>query len=218
MKRVLVLRPEPGASRTVEAARQRGLDPVSAPLFEIEPLAWEAPEASRFDALLLTSANAVRHGGNGVKGLRALPVHAVGQATADAARDAGFSVASVGSEGVEQLLASLPRDLRVLHLAGQERVLPGNAAQAITVVPVYSAKALPSPDLTESDGSVALIHSARAGRRLAELVANRGEIAIAAISSTAADAAGNGWAAVEVAERPDDEALLVLAARLCNNA
>jgi uroporphyrinogen-III synthase len=218
MKRVLVLRPEPGASRTVEAARQRGLDPVSAPLFEIEPLAWEALEASRFDALLLTSANAVRHGGDELAKLRSLPVHGVGPATAEAARDAGFAIASVGSEGVEQLLASLPSDLRLLHLAGQDRTDPGDAAQAITVIPVYSARALPSPDLAEAEGSVALIHSPRAGRRLAELVANRDGIAIAAISSAAAEAAGVGWTAIEVADRPDDEALLALAARLCNNA
>ena len=45
MRRVLVLRPEPGASATVERARQRGLDAVAMPLFEIEPVAWEAPEA-----------------------------------------------------------------------------------------------------------------------------------------------------------------------------
>ena len=218
MRRVLVLRPEPGASRTIERARQFGLDAVAAPLFAIEPIAWEALDASRFDALLLTSANAVRHGGEELAKLRSLPVHAVGPATAEAARDAGFAVASVGSEGAEQLLASLPSDLRLLHLAGQDRTDPGDATQAITVIPVYSAKALPSPDLTDAEGSVALIHSPRAGRRLAELVANRDGIAIAAISSAAAEAAGVGWTAIEVADRPDDEALLALAARLCNNA
>ena len=72
MRRVLVLRPEPGASATVERARERGLDAVAIPLFEIEPLAWEAPEAGSFDGLLLTSANAVRHGGEGLASLRGL--------------------------------------------------------------------------------------------------------------------------------------------------
>ena len=61
MRRVLVLRPEPGAAATVKRARARGLDAVAIPLFEIEPLAWEAPPAGGFDGLLLTSANAVRH-------------------------------------------------------------------------------------------------------------------------------------------------------------
>jgi uroporphyrinogen-III synthase len=39
---------------------------------------------------------------------------------------------------------------------------------------------------------------------------------IAAISQAAADAVGEGWRSVEVAEQATDEALLALAARLCN--
>jgi uroporphyrinogen-III synthase len=64
--------------------------------------------------------------------------------------------------------------------------------------------------------SVVLVHSPRAGRRLAELVESRGSIAIAAISKAAADAAGSGWAEIAIADQPSDEALLALAARLCN--
>ena len=90
MKRVLVLRPEPGASTTVKHARERGLDAIAIPLFEIEPVAWDVPEAGGYDGLLLTSANAIRHGGKGLNELRGLPVHAVGAATAKAARDARF--------------------------------------------------------------------------------------------------------------------------------
>ena len=45
----------------------------------------------------------------------------------------------------------------------------------------------------------------------------RGAISIAAISAAAAVAAGEGWAAVAIADKPTDEALLALAARLCNN-
>jgi uroporphyrinogen-III synthase len=67
---------------------------------------------------------------------------------------------------------------------------------------------------------VALIHSPRAGRRFAELVDRasiaRGGVTIAAISPAAAEAAGEGWARVEAAERPADDVLLALAARLCN--
>jgi uroporphyrinogen-III synthase len=43
-------------------------------------------------------------------------------------------------------------------------------------------------------------------------------IAIAAISRAAADAAGEGWKSVAVADEPSDDALLALAARLCNNS
>jgi uroporphyrinogen-III synthase len=64
-----------------------------------------------------------------------------------------------------------------------------------------------------------LIHSPRAARRFAELTDARGResIAIVAISPAAADAAGAGWAQVDAADKPTDEALLALAERLCNN-
>ena len=89
------------------------------PLFQIEPITWRAPDAGQFDALLLTSANAVRVGGPGLAALRDLPVHAVGEATAAAAREAGFDVATVGYAGVERLVGALDPKLRLLHLAGE---------------------------------------------------------------------------------------------------
>ena len=73
-----------------------------------------------------------------------------------------------------------------------------------------------APDLRSADGNVALIHSPRAGRRFAELVAERDSISIAAISKAAADTVGDGWKAVHVSKQPSDDALLVLAAQLCD--
>ena len=216
MKRLLVLRPEPGASATIARAREIGLDAVSAPLFAIEPVAWRAPEPAGFDALLLTSANALRFGGDQVAGLRGLPVHAVGEATAEAARAAGFDIASAGEAGVERLLASIDPDLELLHLCGEDRREAQAPRQAITALAVYRARAIDGPDLSAAPGSVVLVHSPRAGQRLAELIGDGRSTSIAAISAAAATAAGDGWAAVEVAERPSDEALLALAVRLCN--
>ena len=214
MRRLLVLRPEPGASETVERAKQRKLDAIATPLFEIEPVAWDAPDPASFDALLLTSANAVRHGGEALLRLRGLPVHAVGEATAAAARDAGFDIASSGDDGVDRLLASIEPDLELLHLCGENRRAPTEPTQHITAITVY--RAVERPPTAIPEGAVAMVHSTRAGRRLAELAADRGTIAIAAISRAAADTVGDGWASVDVAERPSDDALLALAARLCN--
>lgn len=216
MRRVLVLRPEPGASETVAKARALGLDAVSVPLFEIEPVAWEIPDSARFDGLLLTSANAVRGAGPGLGQLRMLPVYAVGEATAAAARDHGFDIAAVGDAGVDRLLQSLEGDLALLHLCGEDRHAPADARQRITGVPVYRAREVPQPDLAAATGSVALIHSPRAGRRFAELVDERSDIALVAISVAAAEAVGDGWQAVEIADRPSDDALLATAERLCN--
>jgi len=216
MKRVLVLRPEPGASATVERAWRLGLDAVAAPLFEIEPIDWEAPDPAGFDGLLLTSANAIRCGGKQLTLLKGLQVHAVGEATAETARNGGFNVATTGDSGVDALLASLPHGLKLLHLCGAERRQTGSALQEITPVTVYRSRQIERPDLSLAGDCIALIHSPRAGARFAELVHERGSIEIAAISPAAAEAAGTGWASTHVAQTPTDEALLALAARLCN--
>jgi uroporphyrinogen-III synthase len=217
MRRVLVLRPEPGASATVANARRLGLDAFAVPLFEIEPLQWEAPDAARFDGLLLTSANAVRHGGDALREMRGLPVYAVGEATAESARQAGFDIAATGDAGIERLLGSIDSGLRLLHPCGEHRREAAAVRQRISHVPVYRARTIAAPDLGAAPGCVALVHSPRAANRFAELVKDRVSIAVAAISRAAADAAGRGWSSVEAAEQPSDHALLALAARLCNN-
>ena len=216
MRRVLVLRPEPGATATVERARRLGIDAIALPLFEVEPIEWQVPDPDAFDGLLLTSANAVRHGGEGLARLCGLQVYAVGDVTARAAREAGFDVASVGDGGVERLLQAIDPRLKLLHLTGQDNVA-ANAPQTISRITVYQSRELANPGEIPG-GCVALVHSPRAGRRLAELVADRGTIAVAAISPQAADAAGSGWECVEAAETPTDDALLALAARLCNKS
>lgn len=215
MRRVLVLRPEPGASETVARARARGLDAVAIPLFAIEPMAWEVPDVARFDAVLFTSANAVRSAGDQLRALAALPAYAVGETTAAAAREAGFEVVATGDSGVDRLLQTIDPGLALLHLCGLDRREPAEAPHKMTPLVVYRAKPVEPPELPAS--GVVLIHSPRAARRLAELVNERSGIAIAAISPAAAAAAGGGWAAVEVADRPNDDALLAVAERLCNN-
>lgn len=218
MRRLIVLRPEPGASQTVERARALGLEAIPVPLFRIEPIPWQLPDSAEFDALLLTSANAVRHGGAGLNGLRTLPVHAVGRTTADAAREAGFQVASIGEGGIDALLDGIAPGTRLLQLAGEDRRRPAGHSCQIRAVAVY--RAVPLQGILDIGNCVAAVHSPRAAHRLAELVpeTKRATIAIAAISPRAARAAGGGWQAVEPAESPDDAALLALAARLCNNS
>lgn len=216
MRRVLVLRPEPGASVTVKRALERGLDAIAAPLFEIEPVPWRAPDAREFDGLLLTSANAVIHGGDELERLLSLDVFAVGSATANAARKRGFQVAAIGKNGIDGLLGLIPKESRLLHLVGEHRRDPARTRAGTMVIPVYRARVIEEPDLSRSHGAVALIHSPRAGKRLGELVKDRGNILIAAISPAAAEAAGGGWGRVEAALEPGDDGLLALAARLCN--
>ena len=211
MRPVVVLRPEPGASRTAARAEALGLEVRVMPLFAVVPTEWVAPDPSEFDGLVLTSANAVRHGGEQLEELKSLPVHAVGEATAALARAAGFIVASVGSGGSRDM--ALPKGERLLHLTGRDHVATG--AQAIAV---YEARKIDDPPgLGGIDGCVALLHSPRAGSRLAELVDRRRRIMIAAISPAAAAAAGTGWERVHAAPMPNEAALLALAVRLCES-
>jgi len=216
LRRLLVLRPEVSANATVARARAAGLEAIAIPLFEIEPVEWQAPDAGSFDGLLLTSANAVRSAGEQIDLLRGLRVYAVGDATAEAARGAGFDIAATGDSGIDRLLDSIEADLRMLHLCGAERREPRDARQAITPLTVYRSREIDQPDLSPAPGQLALIHSPRAGMRFAELVKDRTTIAVAAISTAALEAVGEGWEMAEAADAPNDDALLALATRLCN--
>lgn len=214
MRKLLLLRPGPGLSASAARARAMGLEVITRPLFSVEPVAWDAPDPAGYDALLLTSANAIRHGGAGLESLQRLPVHAVGEATAAAARDAGFKVERVGAGDVTKLLDGLPGSLRLLHLAGEDHRDTGDPRIARRIV--YRAAEVADPSLPPLEGLVVAVHSPRAGRRLAELTSDRSATAIAAISQAAADACGTGWERIEAAMESNDNSLLALAARLCH--
>ena len=84
-------------------------------------------------------------------------------------------------------------------------------------VAVYASRPIDPPPAIDAAGAVVVVHSPRAGKRLAELVGNRASTAIAAISERAAAACGAGWGHVEIASLPREPALLALAAKLCQN-
>ncbi len=209
---LLVLRPQPGADATAARARAIGLDPFVAPLFAIMPMAWRQPAAEDFDALLLTSASAVRAAGAALASFAHLPVVTVGEATAEAAQAAGLTVAEVGEADGRAVVAAT-RFRSLLHLAGR-RHAPLDDPR-VTSIAVYAAEALPPPLLPSA--GVALLHSARAARRFAAIVEERRDYALVAISPAVAEAAGPGWRLVTAAEQPRDAAMLALAARLCES-
>ena len=148
--RLLVTRPQPDASRTAEALRARGHDVLVAPLLRIEPVAGAAIPPGPFDAMALTSANAVANLAcrPDAAALTALPLFAVGPRTAQAAQAAGFAdvVAAAGDGASLAVLiaARLPSGARLLYPAAEQRAVDLAAALAphgiaVETVAVYRA-------------------------------------------------------------------------------
>lgn len=219
-----LLRPEPGWSASAAAAREAGIEVIGQPLFEGEAIDWQMP-SGEFDGLLIGSAAVLRFAGPQLDQSRHLPVHAVGETTAAAARAAGFAVARTGEAGLQALLdARAGEARRFLRLGGDERVpLVPHPGQSVTECAVYRMVSRPiDPDLAialaERRPLVAL-HSAAAARHFVQEI-NRLAIAPEAVSLLAlgpriAEAAGLGWAELHIAEHPNEAALLAKAAALC---
>jgi uroporphyrinogen-III synthase len=226
--KLLIIRPESGASASALRAQEAGLEPILLPFFEVQAAKWECPDPSDFDALLLTSANAVRFGGAGLESLRTLPVHAVGERTAEAARAARLDVTTVGTSDAAAAVkaASDMGHRRLLWIAGADHrpiKMPKNMPKALKVTTVISYASGPkaltadAAKVIASADAVAL-HSPRAAQEFAKTAANfgldRSAITLATFSPAIAEAAGDGWRAIAVAERPADIALLSALAEL----
>lgn len=223
---LIVIRPEPGCSASVAAARDLGLEAVAAPLFEISGQVWDAPDPAEFDGLLVGSANVFRRGGAALEAYRGLVVHVVGTATAAAAEAAGFTVGITGSGGLQRVLERVQPGSRLLRLAGAERIeLTVPAGVTMTERTVYTSRPLPmGADLAErlARPAVVALHSAEAARHFAAECARlgiaRGHLALAAIGPRVNAAVGGGWRTVSSAAKPDETALLAKARELCQTA
>lgn len=221
---LVVVRPQPGCDATVAAARALGLEAHGHPLFEIEPRNWLPPPSDEIDALLIGSANALRHGGDGLAPFRGKPAYAVGQTSAEAAREAGLKVVATGRGGLQTVLGKLdPAHRRLLRLAGETRTELA-APEGVNIIErlVYAAGPQPMAAALIAllrGPAVVLLHSAEAARHFTGLCdvhrIERGRIALAAIGPRVAEATGSGWRAVAAAARPDDAALLALAHEMC---
>lgn len=222
--RAFAIRPEPGLQATLTAARALGLRIHGEALFAIRPVPWVAP-AGPIDGLLIGSANALRHGGEGLAQWRHLPVYAVGPATAEAVRQAGFAVAAVGEGRLQPVLDRLQgQEMTLLRLTGAEHVpLDPPAGIAIVTRIVYENAPLPMRDALVAqlhEGGVVLLHSAVAARHLAMECdrhgIDRGKLGLAALSQRIAVAAGEGWRCCRVAATPGEADLLALAKDMCH--
>jgi len=134
--RVLVTRPEPAGERTAARLAALGHDPVLMPLFEprVTAMIDDLPPAARISGLIATSARAfAMFEGRDVSetGFKDVVIHAVGPATAQAARDAGFADVREGG-GTAQALAKVLTDNRTTVSDGSGAV-PSRRARSTLI-------------------------------------------------------------------------------------
>lgn len=228
--RLLVTRPEPDGARTAAVLRGRGHDVLLAPLLRIETIADVDLGTGPWAAILITSANGARaaaaHAGRSE--LLRLAVLAVGRASADAAREAGFAdVVSADGDGRDLIRSVAARfvgqAMPLLYLAGEDRArnLTGELSAfgiSVRTVAVYRAvKAGGFPDEARTAlqaGRVdAVVHfSQRSAEAYLECGHKILKLALApahyCLSEQAAEPLrAAGAADIRVAGRPDETAL-----------
>lgn len=182
---IWVTRTADGADKTARAIEALGHTAIVAPVLTVEALdvRLDAP----FDAVIFTSRNGVKAFAAGSP-RRDAPAWCVGDATADAARDAGFD-AIVSAEGDVEALFELmktkaPRQFRYLYASAKQPSAPLTAwlwAEGFRVsqTPVYDTVAV-KPALSDRDLqriTHVLIHSARGGHEVARYLTARGNFA-----------------------------------------
>jgi uroporphyrinogen-III synthase len=233
---ILVTRPHPDNEATSESLRARGHVVLLAPVLKFEPVAFHDESETGYSAVIVTSANAIRGVAPQLQdlGLLELPLFAVGEHTAAAARDAGFAevmVAGGDAAALRDKVMQSARDKRLkkkstlLYLAGADlsRDLGGElGAEGFNVVTqttyrMAPVKLLPR-DVCEgfaTHGIEAVLHySRRSARAFLEAARDEGvEISALAIpqcclSETVAGILREAGASqVLVAATPDENAL-----------
>ena len=230
--RVLVTRPREDAAGLAEALTARGCEAVLEPLFHVEFMDTAALDLSGVHAFLLTSANGARALSRRDVS-RELPVYAVGDATATAARDAGFEQVHSADGGVDQLAElvkdRVPHDAgALLHVAGSE--VAGNLGGTLEsagytyrravlyrAVPVKGLTAATVAALKDGDIDAVVFFSPRSAETCIELMrkarlvrAARGLDALCLSRAVGEAASELTWRDVRVAPRPNQESLLGL--------
>ncbi|MFQ5774296.1 MAG: uroporphyrinogen-III synthase [Kiloniellaceae bacterium] len=230
--RVLVTRPEKDAQALAAALAARGHEVVVEPMLTVAPAEGVETQLdlAGVQALLFTSANGARAFARLCE-QRALPVFAVGEASAAAARAAGFAEVENAGGDVNDLARLVverlsPEDGALFHGAGSKLAgdLQGTLeAAGFTVRRVTLYEARPAAALSDglraalAEGRLdaATFYSPRTAETFVRLVekadlgAACARLAAVCLSEAVADKArALSWREVRVAGRPDREALL----------
>lgn len=221
--RLLVTRPIEDGETLKARLEALGHQVILSPLLAIEPRAAIEIPSETYQAVALTSANAIRSLADSahLDGLRHLPVMAVGPQSAAAARQAGFTtITEAGGDGVglaRHMIAALdPQAGPVLYLSGLETasdftgLLEQGGLTARRVI-VYAAKpaTMLSPEAASAEG--VLLYSPRSARLWLDLAKNqaiRADVMLHFCLSANIAAILPDAFARRVAARPVEDALL----------
>ena len=200
---VLVTRPHPDDEATASALRARGFEVLRAPMLRFEPVPFHDDVDAGYGAVIVTSANALRAIAFHLADSRLLklPLFAVGQHTAAAARDAGFTevITAGGDAGALRDLVlgavkskQLKKASTLLYLAGADlaRDLAGELGEkGFTVVTHTTYRMIPASSLPREicDAFVAnqieaVLHYSRRSARAFLEAARSGGVEISALA------------------------------------
>ncbi len=231
--RLVLTRPQDDSERFAGALRARGHDVLVAPLLRVETI--DTAIRSHWGAVVITSANAAAtlatHKARGA--LIKLPLYAVGQRSADAARAVGFTdVTSAGGDlrDLLRIVSARRPDMNapLLYLAGEDRSgdLIGDLAVhgiAAELAVVYRAVTAPFPPVLiaalQAGAVDGVLHFSRRsadnyidGAKKAGIADQALRVRHFCLSAQIAEPlAAAGAANVIVAKRPDEAALIALA-------
>jgi uroporphyrinogen-III synthase len=233
---ILVTRPYPDNEATGSVLRARGFAVLLAPMLRFEPLSFRDDPEAEYGAVIVTSANALRAIEPQLAGHRLLelPVFAVGEHSAAAARAAGFGqvisadgdAAALRDRVLESVRAKqLKRKSALLYLAGHDlsRDLAGElSGRGFDVVTQTTYRMVPLSSLPRdvcdafaaNQVDAVLHYSRRSARAFVEAIRAGGvEISALAVpqccisANVAAILREAGAAGVTVASSPDENAL-----------
>ena len=207
MIKVWITRTEPGVQATAARVTERGYTSILAPLLTTTPC--EVPPATGQD-IAFTSANGPRF----YSGPTTSTAWCVGDATARAARDRGFTNIITGPGDVAGLTARMVSELRrpVLHWAGAHirGDLVGTlneAGHSATRIIAYRATRVAQPPLT-TPADIALFHSPRAADSFVALCPNAVKVCVSISPNTDEKLAALSGLTRIIATEPNEDAMM----------
>lgn len=230
VRRVIVTRPAEASADLAADLAAHGIEALSAPMLTVEPVTPAAPFPDPVQAILVTSGNGAE-GASRLTPRRDLPVLAVGEATAAAARAAGFAEVSTASGDATGLVERVAERCRPAEgplvwvsgeaistdLAAELAARGFQVERRIAYRTIQAERLPPGAGSALRDGAVegVLFFSPRSAEAFARLVRRAGlEAACEPVAAYCmSDAIGRAasklaWRTIHVAESPTKAALV----------